>query len=121
MSDLDNISSFGPGNGGKEKLSDERLMAYFEGKLSSAEQHEVEQWLADEGMESDALEGLRTLQPEETKHTVSKLNHQLRKAIINKKKKRRTLSTDQYTWAAIAIILLLIVLAYIVIKFSLAN
>lgn len=117
MSDPNNISSFN--NGEKPKLSDERLMAYFEGKLSPAEQHEVEQWLADEGMESDALEGLRELKPEETKHTVNKLNHQLRKTLTNKKKKRKPLKTEQYTLVAIAIILLLIVLAYIVIRKSL--
>jgi len=117
MSDPNNISSFN--NEGKPKLSDERLMAYFEGKLSPAEQHEVEQWLADEGMESDALEGLRELKPEETKHTVTKLNHQLRKSLTNKKKKRKPLKTEQYTLVAIAIILLLIVLAYIVIRTTL--
>ena len=117
MSDPNNISSFN--NNEKPKLSEERLMAYFEGKLSPAEQHEVEQWLAEEGMESDALEGLRDLKPEETKHTVSKLNHHLRKTILSKKTKRRPLKTEQYTLVAIAIILLLIVVAYIVIRKSL--
>ena len=116
MSEQDNISPFGPG--GKEKLSEDRLMAYLEGRLSHAEQHEVEQWLAEEGMEGDALEGLQTLRPDETKQTVSKLKHDLRKTLVGKKHKRRPLKTDYNTLIAIAVILLLAVVAYIVIRIA---
>ena len=118
MSDPNNILPFGPGNTGKAKLSEDKLMDWLEGKLSAAEQHEVEQWLAEEGMESDALEGLRELKPEDTRLMVSRLNHNLHKAILSKKRKRRPLKTDQFTWIAIAIVLLLVVLAYIVIRKS---
>ena len=114
MSDQNNISPFD--NGGKQKLSEDTLMAYLEGTLSPAEQHEVELWLAEEGMESDALEGLKTLQPQETKHTVSKLKHELRKTMTGKKRRRRPLKTDIIQWIAIVIILLLAVVAYIVIR-----
>lgn len=117
MSDVNDILSTGSGNG-KVKLSEEKLMAWLEGKLSAEEQHEVERWLADEGMESDAMEGLRELHPSETKHIVGKLNHNLRKAIIGKKRKRRPLASNQFTLIAIALILLLVVLAYIVIRKS---
>lgn len=113
MSDENNILSTG---GGKRRLPEDKLMAYLEGKLSAAEQHEVELWLADEGMESDALEGLRKLKPQEAIHSVNKLNHHLHKTLLNKKRKRRRPKTDQFTWIAIAIILLLIVVAYIVIR-----
>ena len=118
MSEQDNISPFDPSNGGKPKLSEDRLMAWLEGNLSAAEQHEVELWLAEEGMEGDAMEGLKELNPAETKHIVGKLNHNLRKAIVSKKRKRRPLETNQFTLIAIAIVLLLIVLAYIVIRKS---
>ena len=117
MSDKDDILSFDRGKG-NNKLSEEKLMAYFEGKLSPAEQHEVEQWLADEGMESDAMEGLRNIKPEETRRAVNRLNHQLRKTIVSKKRGRRPLKQDQFTWVAVVIILLLVVLAYIVIRKS---
>ncbi|MFI5195933.1 MAG: hypothetical protein ACHQD8_02495 [Chitinophagales bacterium] len=116
MSDENNILSTGHGNGGKERLPEDKLMAYLEGKLSAAEQHEVELWLADEGMESDALEGLRKLKPEETMYSVNKLNHNLRKAMLSKKRVRRRPKTDQFTWIAVVIILLLIVVAYLVIR-----
>ena len=116
MNDANNILSTGAGNGGKKRLPEDKLIAYIEGKLSPAEQHEVELWLADEGMESDALEGLHKLKPEETMHSVNKLNHHLHNALLSKKRKRRQPKTDQFTWIAIAIILLLIVVAYIVIR-----
>lgn len=116
MSDANNILPSGPGDAGKQKLSEERLMAWLAGDLSHAEQHEVEQWLADEGMESDAMEGLRELKPAETKQVVNKLNSQLRKTVSNKKHKRRSRQPDQFTWVAIAIILLLAIVAYIVIR-----
>ncbi len=117
MSDQNYISPFET-NGGKEKLPEETLMAYLEGKLSPAEQHEVEQWLAEDGMESDALQGLQALEPEETKQTVNKLKHELRRTIVGKKRKRRPLKTDYNVLIAIGVILLLAVVAYIVIRIA---
>lgn len=116
MSDLDNILTPDPGNGGKKRLSEDKLMAYLEGTLPPAEQHEVELWLADEGMESDALEGLRKLKHNDMLHSVNKLNHHLRKTIFSKKRKRRKLGSDQFTWVAVLIILLLAIVAYLVIR-----
>jgi hypothetical protein len=114
MSEQNNIPPFGSSGG--EKLSEDKLMAYLDGKLSAAEQHDVEQWLADESMEGDAVEGLRILKTDDTRHSVSKLNHKLRHTILNKKRKRKALKTEYITWTAILIILLLAVLAYIVIR-----
>lgn len=113
MSEQNDILS--PGNE-KGRLPEDKLMAYLEGKLSPAEQHEVEKWLADEGMESDAMEGLKAMQPGETKHSINKLNHNLRKTLLNKKRGRRKIKNDNVTWIAIVIILMLIVLAYVVIR-----
>ncbi|MCD6010800.1 MAG: hypothetical protein K0Q79_662 [Flavipsychrobacter sp.] len=113
MSEQDNISPLG---GGKKNLSDEKLMAYMAGKLSAAEQHEVEQWLAEEGMESDALEGLHGQDHDDTKHTINRLNHNLRQTLHNKKRKRRPANNNYTSWIAIVIILMLAVLAYLVIR-----
>jgi len=118
MSETTNIPPPGPGNGGKGNLPEDKLMQYLEGKLSPSAQHEVEQWLADEGMESDALEGLRTIEPEDARHAVSKLNHGLAKNLLHKKRKRRLLKPDYLTWLALAIILMLAIIAYIVIRKS---
>jgi anti-sigma factor RsiW len=112
MSDTNDIS-FDPKKG---KLSEEKLMAYLEGKLTAGERHEVEQWLAEDGMESDAVEGLRALQPDQTKHSVNRLNHDLRKTLLARKRKRRSSKADQHTWIAILIILLLVAIAYIIIR-----
>ncbi len=118
MTEQDNILPFDDGAPGN-RLPEDKLLAYLEGKLSPAEQHEVEQWLADEGMESDAVEGLRQLNPDDTKHSVNKINHNLRKILTNKKRKRRPLNTNYLSWIAIVLILMLAVLAYIVIRKSL--
>jgi len=116
MSEPNNILPFDTGNHASNRLSEEILIAWLDGSLSPAEQHEVEQWLADEGMESDALEGLRSLKPAETKKSVKKLNHRLRKTLLHKKHSRRKANADYFTWIAIAIVLLLAVVAYLAIR-----
>ena len=116
MSEQDDILSFGQEGGGRAKLSEEKLMAYLDGQLSPGEQHEIEQWLAEEGMESDALEGLHGQKAADTKQTINRLNHSLRKTIHNKKRRRKPLPTNQFSWIAVLVILLLTVIAYIVIR-----
>lgn len=111
-------NNIGPLDNNKKPLSDEKLMDYMSGRLSAEEQHEVEQWLAAEGMESDALEGLQGHNADETRQTVNRLNHQLQKTLHNKKRKRRPMNTNYLSWIAIVIILMLAVLAYIVIRKS---
>src|SRR5690606_16756437 len=41
---------------GSGRLLEEQLLSYLEGRLPPEAQHEVERFLADEGLESDALE-----------------------------------------------------------------
>lgn len=115
MSDHNYISPLGPGKG---KLPQEKLLAYLEGKLPPDEQHEVEQWISEEGMESDALDGLRQMPATERGQSISKLNHRLRKSLMHKTRKRRKLKTDYNVLAAVFIILLLAVIAYLVIRYS---
>ena len=114
MSEATNI----PHQGGKP-IPEDKLMAYLEGRLSAQEQHEVELWMADEGMESDALEGLQTLDATETRQTVNRLNHKLQGNLRHKKRMRRKLPSNQLTWIAIVVVIFLVVVAYIVIKRSL--
>jgi len=118
MSEVTNIFAQG---GGQGKLPEDKLMAYLEGRLSPEEQHEVEQWLADEGMESDAVEGLKQIEPGQAKMTVDKINHHLRKQLTTKKRKRRQISNNTWALVAIVVILLLIVVAYVVVKMSLKK
>ena len=118
MSEGKNISPFGNTGKSKEQLAEDRLLLYLEGKLSNAEQHEVEQWLAEEGMESDAVEGLQRINATEARHSVSKLNNRLSRNLGRKKHKRRRGFTNYYTLIAIGVVLMLAVIAYIVIRRS---
>lgn len=100
------------------KLPEDKLMAYFEGKLSPEEQHEVEHWLAEEGMEADALEGLQAIPVNEAKAASLSINHQLSKELSKKKRKRKTsvIKTNSWAWVAVVIILLLAILAFTILR-----
>lgn len=117
MSDQNNISPTGSGDK-NSRLSEERLLAYLEGRLSPEEQHEVELWLADEGMESDAVDGLREMQAPERSHSIGRLNHGLRKKLGRKRKKRKAARNDINTIVALLIILLLAAVAFLVLHYS---
>ena len=124
MSDKDKIVNNMQGQDPGQKISldaqgarpgDDALMDYLAGDLTTEEQHEIEQWLSDEGMESDAVEGLQMMGAGETKHSVHRINTQLRKSLHGKKDKRRKIKNDQTTIIAIGVILLLAIVAWPVI------
>jgi anti-sigma factor RsiW len=114
MTNNDYISPLQPGKGNKGTLPEDKLLAYLDGKLPPQEQYEVEQWLAEEGMENDAQEGLATLASAERSNSIGNINNKLHKKLA--KPKRRTLRTDTNIVAVIVIILLLVVAAYCVIR-----
>lgn len=99
----------------KKPLPDRKIQDYLEGKLSPREQWEVELWLSEEGLESDAMEGLQQIKPEETKASVQRINHRLNQQIRQNSRKKRMFYKD-HKWVAIAmlIILMLALLGYIV-------
>ncbi len=115
MSELDNILPPNPDKG-KGMLPEQQLMAYLEGRLDAVEQHRVEEWLAREGMEGDALEGLRDIPAAEARNAVAHMNHQLQKDLHKKKKKRRGILDNKWSLLAVMVIILLVVLGYIVIR-----
>lgn len=99
------------------RLPADKLMAYLEGRLSAEEQHEVELFLSQEGFESDAIEGLKYLPPADAKATVDQLNHNLRKELLNRRpRRRRHIKDNPWALLAIALTLLLVILAYFVIR-----
>lgn len=100
----------------RKQLTDELLHAYLAGQLPPAKQHEVELWLADEGMESDAIEGLKQLTTEETKKSVARLNHNLRKATAPKKRRKNDAKVPLNALVAVITILLLVIVAYLIIR-----
>ena len=101
---------------GGTHVSEDKLMAYLDGKLSPGDAHDIEKWLADEGMESDALEGLKSLEAHEVKHSVKKLNNILSKKLNYGKREKKRAKPDYTSLLAIALILLLAIVAFLVIK-----
>ena len=101
-------------------LKEEKLQAYLAGLLSVEEQHEVEQWLASEGMEADALEGLQTINPDETKHMVHRVNHRLKKQ-LKLQRKKHGLKGMEWSWLAVIILMLLAIVAYWVLHIMLQK
>lgn len=101
-------------------LTDEKLQAYCSGLLSAEEQHEVEQWLATESMESDALEGLQSINPHDTKQMVHRINHRLKKQLKTQHKKKG-LKGMEWSWLAVIILMLLAVAAYLVLQIMLRK
>ncbi len=115
MSNWNDILSSGADGQQPGKIPEDKVIAYLEGRLSSDEQHEVERWLAEEGMESDALEGLHHMPSAEARQSVKKLNHQLNNRLTNKKRRRRQpITENKWAWVAAIVVLLLGILAYII-------
>ena len=113
MSDHKDIWS--PDNGGHEALSEEQLLAYLEGRLTEQERRVIEEALSEEGMESDAMEGLQAMSTAETQSMKYRLNSELLHTLHKKRHKRRGISNQRWTWIAILVILMLAVLGYAVI------
>jgi hypothetical protein len=114
MSDFNDIW-----NHGKGKLPEDKLQAYLEGRLSAEESRQVELWLSEEGMESDATEGLKELPAEETRKIVRKLNAGLNSTLAAKRKRRtKAIKENKWAWIAVIVVLLLCLLAYFTIHMS---
>jgi anti-sigma factor RsiW len=115
MSELNDIL-----HNGKGKLTEEKLNSYLEGRLSAQEQHEVEQWLADEGIEADAIEGLKNIPASETAAITKRINHTLQQD-LHKKSRRRTkaIKENDWAWIAVIIVLMLCIVVYVVLHYSL--
>ncbi|MCB0701045.1 MAG: hypothetical protein H6551_05155 [Chitinophagales bacterium] len=112
MSELDNIWNSAGGN-----ISPEKLTAYLEGRLSAEEQREVELLLSDEGLESDAVEGLREVEANEVNSIAEKINYRLQHDIRKQSNRRKKLfKDDKWGWLAILIVIILCVLGFWVFK-----
>lgn len=95
-------------DGDGAKLSEEKLMAYLEGKLSASECREVEELLSAEGMESEALDGLKNTPVDNVKTSVSNINRKLHITLAKEKRKSPRIVNNNY-WALIAVIIILLV------------
>ncbi len=94
-------------------LSDEQMIAYLEGRLTGDELRKVELLLTEEGMDSDALEGLRGISTTEAQEMTGAINRQLRQSLKKKKRRnRRGIMEQKWSWMAVAVILLLAVICF---------
>jgi len=99
-------------------VEQETLLLYLEGKLSEEQKHELEKKLLDHDFESDALEGLQQVKnKEKISQLVDQLNKDLKKKLEKKKRFRDRLRYKDNPWiyAAVLIILLLLIISYFVI------
>ncbi len=111
----DNTNPFSRG----KPPDDATLLAYAEGRLSTAEQHAVERWLAEDGPEADALEGLRDLPAGEAQRLSTRIDRAVRQRVGKERPARRG-KVVQQRWVLLAVlcVLVLAVLAFVVIRMA---
>jgi anti-sigma factor RsiW len=112
--DLLNILS----NSNKD-IDNQKLMDYLAGKLSAEESHEVEKMMADSAFMNDALEGLAGMNnKKDIGVLVEQLNAELQKKLAQKKERKQRRKLQEYPWVyfAVILILVLLVIAYIIIR-----
>lgn len=100
-------------------IDENRLLDYIEGRLSSEEQHVLEEVLEADPFLNDAVEGLTQMKDkEQLKQIAAQINLQLRKQIKARKqhRKSRTKLTEHWGWLYVLIVLILSGLAWWVIK-----
>ncbi len=95
------------------------LLAYFEGRLPAAEAHLVEQWLATETPEADALEGLQLLPPAQVRQLSGRVNAAVRRVGKTDRsgRKKQPLSQGWSILFAILILVILVVAAFFVVAY----
>ena len=100
-------------------IDNQKLMDYLSGKLPEKEKQEVEQWMADNDFSDEAMEGLQQFKkPRDLQTYVDALHKDLNKHLQQKKKRmeKRKIKEAPWIYLTLFILLLLVVLAYVVIK-----
>ena len=100
-------------------IEQEKLLDYLNKNLSAAEAHEVEKQMAQDEFMNDAVEGLENFRnKKDLSLMVQQLNRELKKQTAKKKAKRekRKLKDQPWLYITMVTLLLLVIIAYIVIK-----
>lgn len=100
-------------------IDNQQLMDYLSHHISQADMHELEKSMAEDDFINDAVEGLQEIKPTKNLQIyVEQLNKDLQKQVIKNKSRRlkRRIKDQPYTYFAIILILLLVVIGYIVLK-----
>jgi nitrate/nitrite-specific signal transduction histidine kinase len=94
----------------KPELSEEDLLRYLDEKTPEHEKYEIEKKMVDTSFESDALEGLQTLNnPAELQKHVRQLKRQLHRNLGRKKQRYQSQKIKNFQWVVLAILLLLFI------------
>lgn len=113
--DLKNILS-----GLNKEVEQEKLLRYLNRDMTDAEQHELEKNIADDPFAEDALDGLEQLKNKtELSSVTQQLNLHLKKEIHKRNKNRnkhKGIQSQQWTYYAILLIVLIAIITYVVIK-----
>lgn len=105
-------------------IEQEKLLEYLNRKLSVQEQHDLEKQMNDDEFMSDAMDGLQHVNNKaDVPIMVQQINSGLKKQLDRHKRNnsKRSLRTDSYIYYAIIFLLLLVVIAFMVIKMFLDN
>ena len=100
-------------------IEQEKLLDYLNKNLSAAEAHEVEKQMADDEFMNDAVEGLENFKnKKDVSLMVEQLNSELKKQTAKKKarKEKRRLKDQPWLYITILTLLILVIVAYVVIK-----
>ena len=100
-------------------IDNQKLMDYLSHRISDENSYAIEKAMADDAFMNDAVEGLQQIKTGKNLQLyVEQLNTDLQKQIgKNKKRKdKRRIKENPYTYYAIIFILLLIVISFIILK-----
>ncbi len=100
-------------------IEQEKLLQYLNKDLPDAAQHDIEKEMNDDPFINDAMEGLEQVQDKKNlPFLVQELNHQLSQQLDsrNKRRKQKPFTQQPGIYFTIALLLLLFVLAYVVIR-----
>ena len=100
-------------------IEQEKLLQYLNRDMNDAEQHAFEKQMNDDEFMNDAVEGLQSVENKNNiPGLVEQLNAGLKKQLEKKKKRKqkRKLTEQPWIYFSIVLLLLLIMVAYLVIK-----
>jgi hypothetical protein len=104
---------------GNHDFDSQKLIDYVNGSLSDEEKHEVEKWMADNRIGSDAIEGLQNIKDKKDLPLyVEQLNKNLQEQLQKKKEQReqRTLKEPPWIYFAVILVLLLCIVGFFVLR-----
>lgn len=107
-----------------KEIEQEKLLDYLNKKLSAAEAHEVEKQMADDDFVNDAVEGLEHFEDKKAlPGYVQQLNKDLKKLLGKRKleKEKRRLKEQPWLYFTIALLLILIIVGFVLVRKYLEN